>query len=664
MRLPGWLQNALHGTSFRQHETRRGEFVELFLSRLEDRRVLNAAPVADTDDAAESVEDLGTIQIDTELSTQADDGDATYLVKNDTTAAHRADQALEKAAGFAASLQADLQAALAAPAQPAESTAPAEVTTDITTDLEVSQEVEDATADFLISVDTASSQADPSAGEQASPEQQSTNSLTSDVTTEVSGPETTPDAGSSSESDTSSADTSSLQTDLTTAPQEAPEEAATASEAGSESTGDSPTGETTTASTSPESASPAAESTTASTQVALQTEADSTASADQTEASHEVIFVDYRVSDWQSLVGEVDANTEVIILEAGRDGVDQIADALEGRDDVSAVHIVSHGAAGRVYLGSTILSGDNLASYASAWETVGGALTENADILFYGCNVAEGAAGAAFLEGLSRATGADTAGSTDNTGNAAYGGDWQLEAATGSIEAGLIGTTESRANYAGLLVTFIVNTTDDTVDANLGDGFAVDSNGNTSLRAAIQEANALGGSHIITFSIGGSTIVLDEAGANEDLAVTGDLDITADITIDGGTDGVGIDADSIDRVFDIHTGATVVMTNLLITGGSATTADGGGIFARVDADVTIQHSTISGNTAGSGGAVAVEGATVTIEDSLLQQNSAIRTNDSGVGGALFVAFGSNPSLVRGELNVHRSRITGNVAGQN
>lgn len=646
MRLPGWLQNALHGTSFRQHETRRGEFVELFLSRLEDRRVLNAAPVADTDEAAESVEDLGTIQIDTELSTQADDGDATYLVKNDTTAAHRADQALEKAAGFAASLQADLQAALAAPAQPAESTAPAEVTTDITTDLEVSQEVEDATADFLISVDTASSQADPSAGEQASPEQQSTNSLTSDVTTEVSGPETTPDADSSPESDTSSADTSSLQTDLTTAPQEAPEEATAASENGSESTGDSTPGETTTDSNSQESASPAAESTTASTQIALQTEADSTASADQAATGHEVIFVDYRVSDWQSLVGQVDADTKVIILEAGRDGVDQIADALEGRDDISAVHIVSHGASGRVYLGSTILSGDNLASYASAWETVGGALTDNADILFYGCNVAEGAAGAAFLGGLSRATGADTAGSTDSTGNAAYGGDWQLEAATGSIEAGLVGTTESRAGYAGLLAPLEVNTELDIVDG--GDAFL-------SLREAIILANSNGEADIITFAVGITQITLSIGTSGEDAAAGGDLDILndfldpgADLTIDGGTSGVSIDANSIDRVFDIQTGATVVMTNLLITGGDTNT-DGGGIRVNSGADLTLENSTVSQNTSQDfGGGISVSVGHLTLTDSLIRNNQAAFD-----GGGVHFEGGTG--------TISGSRITGNTA---
>ena len=40
---------------------------------------------------------------------------------------------------------------------------------------------------------------------------------------------------------------------------------------------------------------------------------------------------------------------------------------------------------------------------------------------------------------------------------------------------------------------FVVTTTADTVDATPGDGVAEDAEGNTSLRAAVMEANALGG---------------------------------------------------------------------------------------------------------------------------------------------------------------------------
>ncbi len=48
-----------------------------------------------------------------------------------------------------------------------------------------------------------------------------------------------------------------------------------------------------------------------------------------------------------------------------------------------------------------------------------------------------------------------------------------------------------------LAATFTVDTSVDSVDANLGDGIAADSLGRTSLRAAVMEANALAGDDTI-----------------------------------------------------------------------------------------------------------------------------------------------------------------------
>ena len=53
-----------------------------------------------------------------------------------------------------------------------------------------------------------------------------------------------------------------------------------------------------------------------------------------------------------------------------------------------------------------------------------------------------------------------------------------------------------------LLSTFTVNTTADTMDANPGDGIAADADGNTSLRAAVMEANSLAGDDTINLPAG------------------------------------------------------------------------------------------------------------------------------------------------------------------
>ena len=62
--------------------------------------------------------------------------------------------------------------------------------------------------------------------------------------------------------------------------------------------------------------------------------------------------------------------------------------------------------------------------------------------------------------------------------------------AKGEIETAVAVSPETQQNWNGVLATFTVNTTADTVDVNPGDGVAEDAAGNTSLRAAIMEANA------------------------------------------------------------------------------------------------------------------------------------------------------------------------------
>ena len=81
-----------------------------------------------------------------------------------------------------------------------------------------------------------------------------------------------------------------------------------------------------------------------------------------------------------------------------------------------------------------------------------------------------------------------------------------------------------RANcqiWQGTLAAFIVDTTADTVDANPGDGVAEDASGNTSLRAAIMEANALAGADTIYLGADATTTSL----VPDSMTASGDLDI-------------------------------------------------------------------------------------------------------------------------------------------
>lgn len=80
-----------------------------------------------------------------------------------------------------------------------------------------------------------------------------------------------------------------------------------------------------------------------------------------------------------------------------------------------------------------------------------------------------------------------------------------------------------------VLSTFKVNTTLDTVAVSLKTG--KDASGSISLRSAIMAADAHGGKNTIVLPSG--TFKLTIAGAGEDAAATGDLDITRNLTING-----------------------------------------------------------------------------------------------------------------------------------
>ena len=86
----------------------------------------------------------------------------------------------------------------------------------------------------------------------------------------------------------------------------------------------------------------------------------------------EVVFIDAGVADHQSLLDGIDPAAEVVLLAADRDGVQQIADYLQGRNGIDAVHIVSHGHTGAVTLGSAVLSDATLDDYAEQLRTIGG----------------------------------------------------------------------------------------------------------------------------------------------------------------------------------------------------------------------------------------------------------------------------------------------------
>jgi CSLREA domain-containing protein len=235
--------------------------------------------------------------------------------------------------------------------------------------------------------------------------------------------------------------------------------------------------------------------------------------------------------------------------------------------------------------------------------------------------------------------------------------------------------------------TFVVNDTDDLVDASPGDGDCDAGGGECTLRAAIMESNALAGADVITLPSGVYTLTLEEDLGSarggpttlDDAGQSADLDILDFVTINGaGAASTIIQAgttpeNGIDRVFDVAEAAGLTLSDVTVrhgrtdgtgggfqTGGSVVvlndvvvtlnSADrGGGIYNAGSSSFTLNRVTLSQNTADKGAGLLNSSGTVTLADSTVSGNEATTQG----GGLLNTGT---------EMSIDGSTISGNLAG--
>src|SRR4028118_1071894 len=255
-----------------------------------------------------------------------------------------------------------------------------------------------------------------------------------------------------------------------------------------------------------------------------------------------IVFIDAAVADYQNLLDGVKSGVEAIIIDAHRDGVEQISEVLANRTNIDSIHLVSHGEPESLQLGKTRLSVDNLETYSQQLQQWRRALTIDADILIYGCNVAAASRacqkvrqgiyslsqtesrlkatknnlikqssqeefcyetgvetnagldepaldGVHFLQRIASLTGANIAASKHLTGSAKLGGNWELEEKIGNIKSPLAFESNAMQNYASVLAIYTVTNNFDS--------------GTDSLRDAIEQANLNPGLDTINFNIPG-----------------------------------------------------------------------------------------------------------------------------------------------------------------
>jgi len=178
--------------------------------------------------------------------------------------------------------------------------------------------------------------------------------------------------------------------------------------------------------------------------------------------THEIVFVDSAVEDQDELVRGILQNNpgaEIVRLDGSLDGIAQITNALAGKQDISAIHLITHGSAGTLQIGASWLNEQSMALYADSIASWRSALTDDADILLYGCDLAGTADGRALADDISALSGADVAASQDKTGQAEQGGNWALEYSTGRIESAIAVDAATQQDWNHTLDVALVNTT-------------------------------------------------------------------------------------------------------------------------------------------------------------------------------------------------------------
>ena len=376
-----------------------------------------------------------------------------------------------------------------------------------------------------------------------------------------------------------------------------------------------------------------------------------------------IVFIDCALDDYQSLAGCLLPGTETIILDKNRNGVEQITAKLqtiaEAGGTVDQVHIFSHGNSGSLQLGSATLNSESLSQYESQLQGWRNALSDQADIVAYGCFVGAGP-GSDFLDRLNELTGADIAASTDRTGR---GGNWNLEFATGDIEAPLALNPQAIADYRGTLATVTVTNNNDS--------------GPGSLRDAIASAAA------------GDTIQFASSLANQTITLlNGQLVINKNLTIDAtGASNLTISGNNTSRVILTGESTNVTLKNLIVANGKASgtdlndeaTSSGGGIRTGGNSTLTLDNCQVNNNVAGFGGGIYTGfSSTTTVINSKFSGNDGSLANNSERGGGAIAtksngfltikdteftdnkgSFGGAVNNLLGSLTIENSKFTGN-----
>ena len=165
-------------------------------------------------------------------------------------------------------------------------------------------------------------------------------------------------------------------------------------------------------------------------------------------APKDIIFVDANIRD--QIPNDEYRNSNVIMIQRNEDAIEVITKTMASNKHIGVLRIICHGDNGTLLLGKTVIDTSTVFKRRNEIVTWANALSADADILLYGCNVASGDSGILFVQTLAGLTSTDVAASNNITGS---NGDISLEFSSGFI-SNTIKTNKSSWDLAKASLSF------------------------------------------------------------------------------------------------------------------------------------------------------------------------------------------------------------------
>ena len=336
-----------------------------------------------------------------------------------------------------------------------------------------------------------------------------------------------------------------------------------------------------------------------------------------------VLAIDPRVVKYRDLVRQAARPVDILVIDPCRDGLTQLAEQMRSGPRVASLHLLAHGAPGRIEFGRAGIDAASLAGRPLETGIIRDALA-GGEVRLIACEAGAGEAGRAFVAALSRAFKAAVIASEGIIGKGSDGGR-EVHAGGSAGLAALFERTDLAAHPVALMANFNVTSTA----------------GNTS-------AGSLGGVWADINPPGNSDTLFINA------AVTGTIDLSADVTI----------SSSAAHYFAADNALTIDDA-----AGGSISVNAGSYFTWGRSSSTFLPITISADVSGAGGVAAVGSGPVILSGTnsfsggvSVSSGGTLRVTGTDAMGTGTINLDNGTLQITGALNSAASMTIGSGGG--